>query len=145
MAVGELRAVVHSNALKDMAEVRPALKVIQNSYDRSRVLARDFEYQLHARHALHHDNDGLTLSLLFAYDAVHLPVAEGRTVGDDLWPVLYTGAMNRRFSGDSPFPWVLSDTVFREIRGARIQQAAPKIAIDGILAEIAKIGITQRR
>ena len=128
-----------------MAEVRPALKAIQNSYDRSGVLARDFEYQFHARHALRHDNNGLILPLLFAYNAVHFPVSEGGSVRDNLRPVLYTGAMNRRLSGNSPFPWVLSDTVFREIRGACIQQAATEVAIDSILAEIAEIGITQRR
>ena len=35
--------------------------------------------------------------------------------------------------------------MFQEIRGARIQQAAMEVAIDSILAEITKIGITQRR
>lgn len=145
VAVRELRAVVHGDTLEDMPEVRPALQVIQDGYHGGAVLPWDFEDQLQAGHAFGHDDDGLTLPLYFAYDTVHLPVAYGGAVGDDPRAQLYACAVPGRFLLSVILPRVLTDTVFREIRGPRIQQAAPEVAVDGILTEIAEIRAAQRR
>ena len=145
VTVGELRAVIHGDALEDAPEVRPALQMIQDGYHGGAVLPRDFEDQLQAGHAFGHDDDGLTLPLYFAYDTVHLPVAYGGAVGYDPWAQLYACAVPGRFLLNVILPGVLTNTVFREIRGPRIQQAAPEIAVNGILAEIAEIRAAQRR
>lgn len=145
VTVGELRAVIHGDALEDAPEVRPALQVIQDGYHGGAVLPRDFENQLQAGHAFGHDDDGLTLPLYFADDTIHLPVAYGGAVGDDLRAQLYACAVPGRFLLSVILPGVLTNTMFREIRGPRIQQAAPEVAVDGILAEIAEIRAAQRR
>ena len=145
VTVGELGAVVHGDALEDVTEVRPALKEIQNSHHGGAVLSGNFEDQLQTCHAFSHDDNGLTLPLLSAYDTIHLPMTEGGAARDDRWALLYACTVPGRFLLAAIFPRMLPDTMFREIRGTGIQQAAPEVAVDGILTEIAEIRAAQRR
>lgn len=145
VTVGELRAVVHGDALEDIPEVRPALKVIQNGYHGGTILPGDFEDQLQARHTFGHDDDGFTLTLCFANDTIHLPMTHGGAVGDDRRALLYACAVPGRFLLAAILPRVLPDTMLREIRGTGIQQAATEVTVDGILTEIAEIRAAQRR
>ena len=145
VTVGELRAIVHGDALEDMPEVRPALKVIQNSHHGGAVFPRDFEDQFQACHALRHDDDRFTLTPCFANDAIHLPMTKGGAARDDRRALLYACTVPGRFLLAAILPRVLPDTMLREIRGTGIQQATPEVAVDGILTEIAKIRAAQRR
>ena len=149
LTVGELYAVVHGDALENMPEVRAALQVIQHGHHGSSILTRDFEDQFHARQPFRHDNDGFTLPLFLAYDAIHLPMAESGTIRNDLRSMLNTGTISGllliRIISRILLPRVLTDTMLRKIGGPRIQQAAPEIPVDRILAEIAQIRAAQRR
>lgn len=139
VGVRELHAVIHGNALEDMPEVRAALKVIQHGHHGGGILTRNFEDQFHASQTLRHDNDRFANTLLFAHNAIHLPMAKGGALRDNLRTLLNTGTMSGRLFLLVLLPGMLTDAMLRQIRGACIQQATPEVAVNSILAEIAKI------